>query len=214
MRIYDISAVISESLPVYAGDPGVEIRPRIAIANGGVCNVSMLTFGSHTGTHADMPKHFFDGGLTCDTIPLDCFCGKARLYDLRARLSGRKSVTPEDLAGLEMDAGDIILLNTGNSPLMRESRFTPDYVSLSPEAAEDLAGKKIKALGIDYLSVERFGGGFEAHRALLGAGIAILEGLVFDETPEGHIPGGGIYNRRAAAENRGRERQPRPRGVV
>lgn len=192
MRIYDITADFSPELPVYGGDPGVEITPHYAMDKGQVCNLDRLSFGSHTGTHADAPKHFYDEGLTLDTVPPDYFCGPAKLLDLRRALHGRKSVEVSDLAAYDIAAGDILLLNTGNSPLMREKDFNRDYVHLSGEAACFLAERKIKTLGIDYLSIEAFGSrDFPAHKALLGSGIMILEGLVFDNEP--YLLQGGYF---------------------
>jgi arylformamidase len=38
----------------------------------------------------------------------------------------------------------------------------------------------VRLVGIDYLSIERFGGDGEVHRLLLGNGVVILEGLNLD----------------------------------
>ncbi len=56
---------------VYPGNPPIAISPQQEIAKGDSANVSSLAFGSHTGTHVDAPKHFFDDGVTVDEIPLD-----------------------------------------------------------------------------------------------------------------------------------------------
>ena len=191
MRIYDLTAVFSTNLPAYGGDSNVVISQDSEISKGHVCNGSTITMSSHTGTHADAPKHFIDDGLTCDNIPLERFFGRAKVYDLRKALDGRKLIEVGDVNRLEINESDIILLNTGSSPLMRKKEFDPGYVSVTPEAAAYLAGKKIKTLGVDYLSVETFGRkGFGAHHALLGGGIALLEGLVFDNSPIGFVPQG------------------------
>ena len=194
MRLYDLTATFSEDLPIYGSDPRVVITEHYAMSRGQSCNVSRLEFGCHTGTHADVPKHFIDDGAACDNIPLDHFLGPAKVFDLRRALDGRLTVEAADLAPLPIGEGDIILLNTGNSPLMRARDFHTDYVSLSPEAADLLADKKIKTIGIDYLSVEAPGSkGHRTHLALLGAGITILEGLVFDNEPPGFVPQGQYF---------------------
>ena len=57
---------------------------------------------------------------------------------------------------------------------------------MAPDAAEFLAKAGIRTLGFDYLSVERFGSSVpSAHYTLLGAGIAIIEGLDLSEVPPG-----------------------------
>jgi arylformamidase len=194
MRTYDITALFSEGLPEYGGGGSLQIAKKSEIARGAVCNELTLRFDNHTGTHADMPKHFIDKGLSCDNIPLDRFLGTAKLFDLRRILGGRKSVELSDIGCLDINEDDIVLFNTGNSPLMREKVFTPDYVSLSPGAARYLAEKKVKTVGIDYLSVEKFGDpDFPVHKTLLGSGITVLEGLAFDQTPLGFVPQGTYF---------------------
>jgi len=59
---YDISVPISNGGAVYPGNPPIRIEPQQEIAKGGSSNVSSLSFGSHTGTHVDAPKHIFDYG--------------------------------------------------------------------------------------------------------------------------------------------------------
>jgi len=54
------------------------------------------------------------------------------------------------------------------------------------DAAVYLAQAGLKLVGIDYLSVDRFGSSdFEAHQALLGAGVVIVEGLDLSEVEPG-----------------------------
>jgi arylformamidase len=69
-------------------------------------------------------------------------------------------------------------LKTRNS---LEDRFNFNFVYLSEEAANYLADKKIKGVGIDSLGVERNQPNHETHKALFGAGIVIIEGLRLKE---------------------------------
>ena len=61
----------------------------------------------------------------------------------------------------------------------KADRFVKDFVSLLPEAASFLAQRRVRMVGIDYLSVGsyRARNGVAVHRTLLRAGIWILEGL-------------------------------------
>ncbi len=74
---------------------------------------------------------------------------------------------------------DRLLLHTQNSRLWAEnvSVFSKDFVALTVDAAEWLAAKRIKLIGIDYLSIQLYGGSNRTHEVLLEAGIIILEGL-------------------------------------
>ena len=195
MKIYDITAEISESLPIYGGK-----RPKVTdlqqIKKGDTYNFSSLEFTTHTGTHVDTPLHFIDNGSGCDDIPLDYYYGRAKVI----RLAVTEHVRKEDLLPHNIEAGDIILLNTGQSQYMRQGELKTDFLALTPEAAEYLVEKKIKTVGIDYLSIDPYGTpDFPAHMALLGNNIAIIEGLVLEGVPEGtytlsalplKIPGG------------------------
>jgi len=181
MKIYDITAPISNDLPVY-GEKRPKITKLAQIDNGDVCNVTWLSASSHTGTHADMPLHFISGGATCSDIALDYFYGPAKVM----RIAVSSHIRKADLEPLDIQAGDIILLDTGQSAHMRHGVLKQDFIALTPEAAEYLAKKKIKTIGIDYLSIDPYGSpDFPAHKILLGNGIGILEGLVLEGVSEG-----------------------------
>src|SRR5919197_3001264 len=78
-RLVDVSVPLAPGLPTYPGNPEFDIQPVKRIAEGGSSNVSRLVMGTHTATHVDAPKHFFDDGAGADTLPLDVLMGPARL---------------------------------------------------------------------------------------------------------------------------------------
>ena len=78
MTIHDISVSVRDGGLVYPGNPPISITPQQAISQGAGANVSLVSFGSHTGTHVDAPKHFFDDGAGVDTLALDVLMGPAR----------------------------------------------------------------------------------------------------------------------------------------
>jgi len=176
-----MSEWIDVSVPVYNGmvhwpdNPPVEIRRMLDMDRGDVCNVSTLSFGSHTGTHMDAPVHFISGGKGIDEMPLDATIGSARVIPI----SNREKILPEELIPQKIQSGERILFKTSNSSIAwKSSTFDENFVYLSKEAAQYLASLRIKIVGVDYLSV----GGFkkdaaDIHRYLLGAGIWIIEGL-------------------------------------
>jgi arylformamidase len=175
MKLHDITVAVSPDLPVYPGDPAVEIEKLSCLARGDVCAVSRVSFGTHTGTHLDPPSHFVAGGAALDELPLDVLIGPARVVDagdVRAIDAG--VLESFDLSGVER-----VLFKTRNSRLWREAReFAPDYVYIEADAAEKLAGMGMRLVGIDYLSVEKFD--FDVprtHYALLGSNVVVVEGL-------------------------------------
>jgi len=173
MAIYDISVPIHEGLAAYPGDPRVRMEPALMLARGDGANVTRITLADHSGTHLDAPGHMLEGGATLDSIPLSLFLGRALVADLR----GTAEIGPEELEKLSLRGEERLLLKTDNSRLWEGGAFRPDYVPLSGAGAEYLAGTGIRLVGIDYLSIERFGGDGGVHRTLLGNGIVILEGL-------------------------------------
>lgn len=174
VTLIDISLSIQPGMVLYEGDPGVNITPYREIARGDPANVSILSLGSHTGTHLDAPAHFLDGAATLDQLPLDVLTGPALVAEVKAdRLIGRS-----ELERLALNRHRRLLLKTRNSALWSLGRFTRDYVSLDLDGARYLVEQGIQLVGIDSLSIEAFHApGHPVHRHLLGAGVVILEGL-------------------------------------
>jgi len=77
MRVIDISVPISPELPVWPGDPPVELVRIANIADGANANVSRLACGVHVGTHVDAPVHFVEGAASIESLPLDRLIGRA-----------------------------------------------------------------------------------------------------------------------------------------
>jgi arylformamidase len=184
-RIYDVSVPLRHGGLVYPGNPAISITAQQAISQGAGANVSRLDFGSHTGTHVDSPKHFFDDGAGVDTLPLDLLMGPARLlvFDDTVMRIGEAELAPHDLHGVTR-----LLLRTRNSAWLASGStdFHNDYTYVTPDGAEYLAKIGVKLVGVDYLSVEQFHSGHHrTHRTLLGRGIVIVEGLALAEPPAG-----------------------------
>lgn len=175
-RIYDISVPIRTGGLVYPGNPAITITLQQAVSRGAGANVSELDFGSHTGTHVDAPRHFFDEGIGVDQIPLDVLMGPALVLEFGddIRAVGREHLEGHDLTGVER-----LLLRTRNSGyLTQDPVFHQDYTYLAPDGAEYLVSKGIRLVGVDYLSVEQFHSGHHrTHLTLLGANVVIVEGL-------------------------------------
>jgi len=175
MRIYDISVAISERTPVYPGDPDIEITPASRISDGAGANVSILRLGSHTGTHVDPPYHFCEDGLPVDRLPMDCLVGEC----LVCSIEQSPVISVAELEAAEIPPGtERILFKTRNSELWNKLCFQTDYTYLDSEAAGWLIEQGIRLVGIDYLSIEKFGSqSCAAHLCLLGSGIVLVEGL-------------------------------------
>ena len=126
-RIYDISVPIRSGGLVYPGNPEIDISLQQAVAKGASANVSTIRFGSHTGTHADAARHFFDDGQSVDKIPLERLIGPALLVSFGDEVL---SVGAAELREHDVKGHKRILLRTRNSALLSRKEFAKDYTKL------------------------------------------------------------------------------------
>jgi arylformamidase len=161
-------------MATFPTDPAVRVESFLSIAKGDGCNVSHLSLGSHTGTHLDAPAHFVAGGITVDRLPVDLLVGPVRVFAIDVP----ERIDRAELAGLALRGLHRVLFKTRNSALWATGRFEEAFVYLTGAAAEHLVACGVRLVGLDYLSVEGFRvTGGPAHKALLQAGVVILEGL-------------------------------------
>jgi len=185
MKIYDVSVPISDETPVYEGDPKVEIETSNAISRGDAANVSKLCFGAHTATHVDAPNHFIEGAGKVDALPFEVLIGKARVVELPKDVI---AIEDSHVKGANLQGVERVLFKTRNSDFWKNSGqdFRKDFTYIAPEAAKELVNLGIKLVGIDYLSVEKFGSeDFGTHLTLLSAQVVIIEGLDLREVSAG-----------------------------
>ena len=179
MEILDVSIPIRTRMPIWPGNAGVALRRVQAIADGAVANVSAVDLGAHTGTHVDAPNHFLEGEPGVDTVALEPLIGDAVVVDATAV---KKTVDAAAVAALGVPAGtERVLLKTRNSQLWKRDGFSDDFVALDESGARALLHLGVRLVGIDYLSIGDPG----AHRALLGARAAVVEGLDLREVAPG-----------------------------
>jgi arylformamidase len=171
----DISVTLSSGMVRWPSDPPAAIRRVQDLEAGAPANLTHMDMCAHTGTHVDAPLHFVRGGQGIDEMPLDVGIGPCRVVEVL----DRDSVGADDLRPFDPRPGERLLIKTRNSRGRWEREpFDPRFVHLRGSAAEFLAGRGIRTLGIDYLSVGGYEvDGVETHLALLQAGVWIIEGL-------------------------------------
>jgi len=167
--IIDITRPISAALPVWPGDPRVEIEPVARLEAGDPAAVSRLTLGTHTGTHVDPPAHFLPGGATVDEIALDVLVGPAVVVDF-AGSGGGGTERLRAAAGHHRR----VLLKTGAT----------DGV-VTPDVARHLVDGGVFLVGVDTSSIEPGETEYPVHRLLLSAGVVIVEGLELSHVAPG-----------------------------
>ena len=171
----DISVSLYTGMVHWPDNPPCEIERVMNMDSGDVCNLSRLSMGVHTGTHMDAPLHFIRGGISIDAMPIEATVGRARVLEI----NDAQAVKVNELEPYAIQPGERLLLKTSNSTRCWQSdTFVEDFVYISHEAAQYLAERKVQTVGVDYLSVGGYRiDGPETHRALLSAGIWVIEGL-------------------------------------
>src|SRR3989344_2808230 len=181
MKIYDISMEISEDMAVYKNK--AEKKPKISVTRElkDGTNESKIEMEMHTGSHVDAPYHVLSNGKKIDVMPLDRFMGKAVVVDFT---KVKDCITRKDLvsSSVKIQKYDIVLLKTKNNP---EKEFDFNFTYLEKTGAEYLASKKIKAVGIDSLGIERNQPNHPTHTVLAENGIPIFEGLELSKVKQG-----------------------------
>jgi arylformamidase len=166
-------------MPYYPGDVVFRASPICTFERSG-CNMHELHLGTHTGSHVDVPFHFLKDGKTVDQIPLYRFIEMVQVVEVK-----KSRISVEDLSLLEEGVKGV-LFKTKNSDYMEMEAFYKDYAYLTLEAAEWLIDRKIRLIGIDYVSIEEFGTpSFQVHKKLLEAEILLFEGLNLKDVPPG-----------------------------
>ena len=175
-KIIDISVGIHSQMPTWPHSKKFALEPIMRLENGDEANVSQLDMEIHIGTHVDAPWHFVSGAKTIDQVPLNILMGEATVVEM----PDVSSITADNLEALNLPTGiERLLFHTSNSLLWenKSTEFEPNFVALAPDAARWVVDRQIKLVGVDYLSVQRYGDPPDTHQILLGAEVIVIEGL-------------------------------------
>lgn len=180
----DVSVALRSGMVHWPGDPEVKIERMLKMECGDECNLSTISMSSHTGTHIDSPYHFVESGATIHDLPLSAVIGKARVIEI----ADAESVKPEELRPHRIRKGERILFKTLNSErYWRSAEFVKDFVYISTESLQYLVDRKVRTIGVDYLSVGGYNKNItQVHQVLLKAGIWIIEGLDLSSVKQGN----------------------------
>ncbi len=181
--VYDISILLGGAA-TYPGDTPYSREMVEEIASGAGYDTSTLTLSSHAGTHLDAPAHLIAGGKTLDQYPLNRFLLPAHVVSVE----DDESISRDALSDARVRAGEALLLKTHNSlyGLPRQSAFREDFVYLSVDAAQLCLDLGVSLVGIDYLSVDKYGDDASpVHHLLLKNDVLILEGIDLKEVHPG-----------------------------
>lgn len=167
MKIYDITRSAQEA-PLYPGDAPIEIGKLMDMEQGAAYNSSLITAGSHIGTHADAFSHFLADGKTIDQMELEHYCGKCRVISV----PGKALITLEDIRG-QLAGTERLVLHTGGESYLCEA------------AAEYLVACGVKTVVTDAVSIGSEDNEKAIHLILFHAGIAVVENAVLEGVEDG-----------------------------
>ena len=186
MKVYDFTAVCGpEMTSCYPGHSAPKVERWATYEKDGY-EARLLTIDSHVGTHVDAPKHFVPGGKGADQIPIDRLVGEGVVLDIPKGPYEEISAKDLEIAQPSVQKGDIVFIHCGwgdkwHSPWDEEAfRSRP---GLDATGAQWLVSKKVKAVGIDSLTIqvgkeEVTPGSPTVHGILLENEVVIVECLV------------------------------------
>ena len=180
MTLFDISPVVNARLRVWPGDTPPSREVLLDMKAGANITLSTLRATVHLGAHADAPSHYGADAPSIEVRRLDYYLGPCQV--IRVVVPRATRIRPEHFEAPV--AAQRVLLATGTYP--DPSVFNQDFAALSPELIDGLHERGVITVGIDTPSVDLFDSkDLPAHKAILRHDMAILEGLVLAEVPEG-----------------------------
>jgi arylformamidase len=180
-KIYDLTPKISERLGVFPGDQAFERAVACSFARGQNLELSSIRTTVHLGAHADAPSHYHPKGVSIEKRELGRYMGLTQVIRIHG-LPPKGRILPEHLR-VEIHATRV-LFDTGS--FLNPEKWNSDFNALSPELLNALADKGVKLVGIDTPSVDpEDSKALESHQVLYARDIAVLEGLLLKNVPEG-----------------------------
>ncbi|TVQ50382.1 MAG: kynurenine formamidase [Phycisphaerales bacterium] len=180
MQLFDISPPISERLGVWPGDTTPQREVLLDMKDGANLTLSTLRATVHLGAHADGPNHYGRDARSIDEQPLERYLGPCQVMHVEIKRGER--VGPSQLTG-EIHAPRL-LIATGTFPDPND--WNEDFAALAPELIDHLHERGVELVGIDTPSVDLFSDKeLQSHHRFLAHDMAILEGLVLREVPDG-----------------------------
>lgn len=170
VEFIDLTHTIKDNMPVFPGDIPLVLMHERKYETDNYHNF-ILSTGLHVGTHIDTPMHMTDSSKMISTYSLDYFIGKGVLLNAL----GDKIVTLKTEYHQIVNEHDIVLINTGYSKHFYDNDYFINYPVLSEELIEFLIDKKIKILGLDTPSPDKYP--FKLHKLLFNNNILIIENL-------------------------------------
>lgn len=143
--------------------------------------LSSISTTVHIGAHADAPSHYGVKAEGINKRDVALYIGGAQVIEVKVNPGERIHIEDVDLSKITEKR---VLFKTNSFP--NPDQWRNDFNSLSPSLLEKLAHLGVLLVGIDTPSVDPWDSkDLESHQMLLAHDMAVLEGLVLTEVPEG-----------------------------
>ncbi len=154
MKVIDLTHTISEDMPVFPGDPAPVFKPASSYDADGF-RETLLTLGTHTGTHVDAPAHLFADQTTLDQLPVEHFIGKALVIDCRDVQEGQPiSLERVHAADEKVRQADFLLFNLGWDKYWKTPAYFGNYPCLDDEVLDFVLAGNYKGIGFDVMGLD------------------------------------------------------------
>ena len=192
-KIIDLTHKLTKLTPVCAYDDPVSLEKTRNLVDDKY-NDWKLTCGMHVGTHIDGPGHLTESNILLSDFPVEKFVGRGYLIDARNKPIDESLLkdlqVPESVGGNAarsvagcMDGcigrglqdGLIVLILTGYDKKFGSKEYFEDHPVISVEFAHALAKRKVKMVGIDFFSPDKYP--FDTHKVFFDHNVLIIENL-------------------------------------
>ena len=167
-------------MAVFPGDTEYENSYLMSFEKGDHLSLSKIQTTVHLGAHADAPSHYHASGVSIEARDLNLYLGRAQVITVtekRGHRIGLSDIKTEILAPR-------ILFKTNSFP--DPDHWNNDFMALSIELIRHLHQKGVRLVGIDTPSVDLADDKIlEVHNEIYRSNLAILEGIVLSEVPDG-----------------------------
>ncbi|MDJ0835421.1 MAG: cyclase family protein [Acidobacteriota bacterium] len=182
MKIIDISPVISPRSAVFPGDQPFRREVALDFKQGHNLVLSSMTTTVHVGAHADAPSHYHPEGRDIASRDLSRYLGPCQVIRPK-NLAPDARIYPHHIEEIPVETPRI-LFATDSFP--DPDRWQDEFNSLSPDLVDYLADAGVVLVGIDTPSVDPSDSKpLESHRRIYDRDLAVLEGIVLTDVPEG-----------------------------
>ena len=169
-RYIDLTRTIVDEQAVYPGDDATSLKRSRNLSTDGFNN-HRLQISMHSGTHIDGPMHMSDSPLYIDQMPLEKFVGSGVLLDVR----GQNEILLKEEYVDRIAERSIVLFWTGRDEIFGNREYFVENPFITEDFAKLLVEKKVKAVGFDSSSPDRYP--YPVHGILFSNGVLIIENL-------------------------------------